>query len=136
MFRRRLGHILRRAGRNNRRSKARVAYGAGRRLGASKVEYRRIKETQGRKMIRDNDDDDSFISPEDLAEMSARFSGIIRDADAGYIMEFVISRGDAKEVVALWDAAIRGDELATALCLAEYGKIMRELKRALKRDDD
>ena len=80
-------------------------------------------------------DDDKF-RPEDLAEMSARFSGLIRDADQGYVMEFVISRADAREITQIWDAACAGDQLAIHMSFNEFGKIMRELKRALKRDDD
>lgn len=80
-------------------------------------------------------DDDRF-RPEDLQEMAQRFSGIIRDADQGYVMEFVISKADAKEIVAMYEAATSGDKLAMAICWNEYAKIMRELNRALKRDDD
>lgn len=80
--------------------------------------------------------DDEFFSPEDLAELSAVFSGIIRDADQGYVMEFVISKADAKEVTELWDAACAGDNLALSMCFAEFGKIIRELKRALRKDED
>lgn len=80
-------------------------------------------------------DDDKF-NPDDLAEMSALFSGLIRDADQGYIMEFVISKADAREITDVWDAACAGEQLAIHMCFNEFGKIMRELKRALKRDDD
>lgn len=80
-------------------------------------------------------DDDRF-SPDDLQEMAQRFSGIIRDADQGYVMEFVISKADAKEIVSIHEAACAGDKLAMAICWNEYEKIMRELRRALGKDDD
>ena len=41
---------------------------------------------------------DEPFDPDDLAEMSARFSGIIKDSDEGYVMEFIISKADAKEM--------------------------------------
>lgn len=134
MLRGRLGHVLRSFGRYYSRSKARAAYGKGRRLGTCKVGYKRLAETQGKKLVTPTPDDDRF-RPEDLQEMAQRFSGIIRDADQGYIMEFVISKADAKEIVAVYDAAMHGDQLSMAMCWNEYAKIMRELKRALRRDD-
>jgi len=135
MFRGKLGHIFRSFGRYYSRSKTRTAYGKGRRLGTSQTRYRRLAETQGRKFMMPTPDDDKF-NPDDLAEMSALFSGLIRDADQGYIMEFVISKADAREITDVWDAACAGEQLAIHMCFNEFGKIMRELKRALKRDDD
>lgn len=130
MFQGRFGHIFRNFGRYYSRSKARSAFGKGRRLGTSKVKYRCLKETPKRKLV--NTTGDEPFDPDDLAEMSARFSGIIRDADEGYIMEFIISRADAKELVQVWGAAIGGDKLALAMCLGEFGKIVTELEQALR----
>lgn len=78
---------------------------------------------------------DEPFDPEDLAEMSARFSGIIRDADQGFVMEFIISRADAKELVGVWGAAVGGDKIALAMCFGEFGKIVTELEQALRDSD-
>ncbi len=82
-----------------------------------------------------NPDGDENFLPDDLQEMAERFSGIIRDADEGYVMEFIISRADSRELVSVWEAATKGDAVSAAICWNEYGKIMRELRRAIKRDD-
>lgn len=133
MFDNRFGHIFRSFGRYHSRSKARAAYGKGRRLSTSKVKYRSLKETQGKKLVNTTGDDP--FDPDDLAEMSARFSGIIKDSDEGYVMEFIINKADAKEMAACWAAAKRGDKLSIAICLSEFGKIVSELEQALKRED-
>jgi hypothetical protein len=133
MFQGRFGHIFRNFGRYYSRSKARATLGKGRRLRTSKVRYRCLEGTQERKLV--NTTGDEPFDPDDLAEMSARFSGIIRDADEGYIMEFIISRADAKELVEVWGAAIGGDKLALAMCLGEFGKIVTELEQALRNGD-
>lgn len=133
MFPSRFGHIFRSFGRYYSRSKARAAYGKGRRLGTSKVKYRSLKETQRKKLV--NTTGDEPFDPDDLAEMSARFSGIIKDSDEGYVMEFIISKADAKEMSICWAAARRGDKLSIAMCLSEFGKIVSELEQALRRDD-
>ena len=78
---------------------------------------------------------DEQFDPNDLEEMSARFSGIIRDADEGYVMEFIISRADARELVQVWGAAVSGDKLALAMCFGEFGKIVTELEQALRNSD-
>lgn len=135
MFQGGFGHIFRNFGRYHSRSKARIAFGKGRRLRTSKVKYHCIAKTQGKKPVMSTSDNGDF-DPDDLAELSAVFSGIIRDADQGYVMEFLISRADAKEIIAVWNAARKGDQLSLALCLHEFGKIVTELERAVKRDDD
>jgi hypothetical protein len=127
------GHILRNVGRYHSRSKKRATLGKGRRLGSSKVRYRSLKETQRKKLVNSTGDDP--FDPDDLAEMSARFSGIIKDSDEGYVMEFIISKADAKEMSACWAAAKRGDKLSISLCLGEFGKIVAELEQALKREN-
>jgi hypothetical protein len=78
-------------------------------------------------------DDDKF-RPEDMAEMSDRLESIVRDSEQGYMMEFIISRQDAKELVKVWEMARDGDEVASLMCLMEYGKIMIQLGKALRDD--
>jgi len=134
MFRGRFGHVFRNFGRYYSRGKARTALGKGRRLGTSKVRYRCIKETPKEKEPMNATGDEQF-DPNDLEEMSARFSGIIRDADEGYVMEFIISRADARELVQVWGAAVSGDKLALAMCFGEFGKIVTELEQALRNSD-
>jgi hypothetical protein len=135
MFGKRFGHILRNVGRYHSRSKRRATLGKGRRLRTSQIRYKSLTQTPRRKPVMSTPNNGDF-DPDDLAELSAVFSGIIRDADQGYVMEFLISRADAKEIIAVWNAARKGDQLSLALCLHEFGKIVTELERAVKRDDD
>jgi hypothetical protein len=70
-----------------------------------------------------------------MEEMSTMFAKIISDSDQGYVMEFSISRLQAKDLMSMWTKACLGDPISTAQCLIEYGKIMLELQYALTNDE-
>jgi hypothetical protein len=78
---------------------------------------------------------DPNFNPDDINEMSSMFANIMSDSDQGYVMEFSISRLQAKDLMTMWTKACLGDPVSTAQCLVEYGKIMMELQYALKTDE-
>jgi len=79
--------------------------------------------------------DPKDFDPNDMEEMSTMFAKIISDSDQGYVMEFSISRLQAKDLMSMWTKACLGDPISTAQCLIEYGKIMLELQYALTNDE-
>ena len=79
--------------------------------------------------------DPNHFDPDDLSEMSSMFASIMSDSDQGYTMEFSISRLQAKDLMNMWTKACLGDNVSTAQCLIEYGKIMLELQYALTNDE-
>lgn len=132
MFRYRLGRIAKCLRLPYLRSKKKFATGTSSRFGTSEVRNYGIKKAEKNHVNAHADDP---FDPEDIAEMSALFSGIIKDADEGYVMEFIISKANAKEISETWAAAKLGDKYALAMCINEFGKIVEELERALKRED-
>lgn len=74
------------------------------------------------------------LNPEDMSELEGIFAQMIEDNETGFVMEFVISRLAAKELVEAWTDAEYGDVEALYLCLHEYGKIMTEIRYALEGD--
>ena len=79
--------------------------------------------------------DPNHFDPDDLSEMYSMFARIMSDSDQGYTMEFSISRLQAKDLMNMWTKACLGDNVSTAQCLIEYGKIMLELQYALTNDE-
>lgn len=77
-----------------------------------------------------NDD----LNPDDMSELEGIFAQMIEDNETGFVMEFVISKLAAKELVEAWTEAGDGDVDALWLCLHEYGKIMTEIRYALEGD--
>jgi hypothetical protein len=78
--------------------------------------------------MQNNDD----LNPDDMSELEGIFAQMIEDNETGFVMEFVISRLAAKELVEAWYDAEDGDVDALYLCLHEYGKIMKEIYYALE----
>lgn len=74
-----------------------------------------------------NDD----LNPDDMSELEGIFAQMIEDNETGFVMEFIISRLAAKELVEAWTESEDGNDEAMYLCLHEYGKIMREIQDAL-----
>lgn len=74
------------------------------------------------------------FDPDDMSELEGIFAQMIADNEEGYVMEFIISKLAAKELLALWDNAVFGDPTSIQHCLSEYGKIMNELKHHLEMD--
>ena len=79
--------------------------------------------------------DDNDFNPDDMSELEGIFANMISDNESGFVMEFIISKADAKEMSICWAAARRGDKLSIAMCLSEFGKIVSELEQALRRDN-
>lgn len=73
----------------------------------------------------------SDFDPEDVTELEGIFAQMIEDNETGFVMEFVISRLAAKELVECWALACLGDAVGLSASLHEYGKIVRELEDAL-----
>lgn len=71
------------------------------------------------------------FNPDDMSELQGIFAQMIQDNETGFVMEFIISRLAAKELVEHWNKACQGNSVALAICLHEYGKIMAELVEAL-----
>lgn len=76
------------------------------------------------------------FDPEDMTELEGIFAQMIADNEEGYVMEFIISKLAAKELLAIWDNAMFGDPASVQMCLVEYGKIMQELADALSSSDE
>ena len=72
------------------------------------------------------------FNPDDMSELEGIFAQMIEDNETGFVMEFIISKLAAKELVELWIQARHGDKSALALSLQEYGKIITELAQALE----
>lgn len=79
---------------------------------------------------------EKYFDPDDMSELEGIFAQMVEDNEQGYVMEFVISKLAAKELVAIWDNAMFGDPSSIQLCLMEYGKIMQELADALSNSDE
>lgn len=75
------------------------------------------------------------FDPDDMSELEGIFAQMIEDNETGFVMEFVISKLAAKELVESWMKASIGDPIALAISLHEYGKIMAELLHALNTTD-
>lgn len=71
------------------------------------------------------------FDPEDITELTGIFAQMIEDNETGFVMEFVISRLAAKELVEAWVLACMGDVVGLSASLHEYAKIVRELEYAL-----
>jgi hypothetical protein len=79
-------------------------------------------------------DEENGLDPDDLTELQGIFAQMIEDNEVGFVMEFVISRLAAKELVEQWVLACMGDPIGLAGSLHEYAKIMIELSAALEED--
>lgn len=77
-----------------------------------------------------NLDDDDF-NPDDMSELEGIFTNMIADNESGFVMEFIISRLAAKELVNEWIKACYGDAKSLNISLHEYAKIITEIERAL-----
>lgn len=71
------------------------------------------------------------FNPDDMSELEGIFAQMIEDNETGFVMEFIISKLAAKELLGHWEKACQGNSVALALCLHEFGKIMAELTAAL-----
>jgi len=71
------------------------------------------------------------FNPDDMSELEGIFAQMIEDNETGFVMEFIISKLAAKELVEIWVQACHGNASSLALSLREYGKIMAELAEAL-----
>ncbi len=76
------------------------------------------------------------FDPDDMSELEGIFAQMIDDNETGYVMEFIISKLAAKELLAIWDNAVFGDPTSIRICMTEYGKIMHELADALLTSDE
>ena len=77
-----------------------------------------------------NLDDDDF-NPDDMSELEGIFTNMIADNESGFVMEFIISKLAAKELVSEWIKACHGDAKSLNMSLHEYAKIIAEIERAL-----
>lgn len=75
------------------------------------------------------------FDPDDITELEGIFAQMIEDNETGFVMEFIISKLAAKELVESWTRASMGDPIALAVNLHEYGKIIAELIIALQESD-
>jgi len=75
--------------------------------------------------------DDSNFDPEDMSELEGIFTNMISDNESGFVMEFIISKLAAKELVGEWVKACYGDAKSLNTSLHEYAKIVAEIERAL-----
>lgn len=80
-------------------------------------------------------DEENGLDPDDLTELQGIFAQMIEDNETGFVMEFVISRLAAKELVEQWVLACMGDPIGLANSLHEYAKIMIELNAALAEEE-
>lgn len=74
------------------------------------------------------------FDPDDMNELEGIFAEMIADSEDGYIMEFVISKLAAKELVRLWKEASLGISAAQQISWSEYSKIIAELANALNEE--
>ncbi len=71
------------------------------------------------------------LNPDDMSELEGIFAQMIEDNETGFVMEFIISKLAAKELVQAWTDAKNGNSDAFFLSLQEYNKIVTELAQAL-----
>lgn len=74
------------------------------------------------------------ISPEDWQEINNAFARIVEDNEEGYSVEVIVSREQAREMVANWVEAMMGDPSAVSRSFMEYSQIIACLIEALKED--
>jgi len=79
--------------------------------------------------------DDNDFNPDDMSELEGIFTNMIADNETGFVMEFIISRLAAKELVNEWIKACYGDAKSLNISLHEYAKIITEIERALIDED-
>jgi hypothetical protein len=75
------------------------------------------------------------FDPDDMAEISASFAQISKDAFEGYSVEFHVTKLGAKDMVAEWNKAMLGDQDCLFKCMENYSYIVSEIIEALKLDD-
>jgi len=75
--------------------------------------------------------DDNDFNPDDMSELEGIFTNMIADNETGFVMEFIISRLAAKELVNEWIKACYGDAKSLNISLHEYAKIITEIFRLL-----
>jgi len=75
--------------------------------------------------------DDNDFNPDDMSELEGIFANMISDNESGFVMEFIISKLAAKELVHEWIKACYGDAKSLNISLHEYAKIIAEIERAL-----
>jgi len=81
-------------------------------------------------------DPSEFLDPDDIADLEATFSSIIKDTNEGYVLELMFSRADGRDMVEAWNKACLGDEEAIAACFVNYSMIIVEVRAAIDEDDD
>jgi hypothetical protein len=75
------------------------------------------------------------FNPDDMTELEGIFAEMIADNEDGFIMEFGISRLNAKELIDEWYNAEQGDPEGMYHSWKEYTKIIKKLQAALGMDD-
>lgn len=75
------------------------------------------------------------IDPKLIEEMEATFERVVSDTENGYSIELIMTRGQARDIVANWIRAMMGDEEAVAYAFSEYSHIIVSLMQALQEDD-
>ena len=78
--------------------------------------------------------EENGLDPDDITELQGIFAQMIEDNETGFVMEFVVSKLAAKEIVEQWVLACMGDPIGLANSLHEYAKIMIELSDALNEE--
>ena len=78
---------------------------------------------------------DADFDPDDMSELSGIFAEMIADNEDGFVMEFGISRLNAKELIDEWYNAEQGDPEGMYYSWKEYTKIIKQLQAALGEDD-
>lgn len=81
-------------------------------------------------------DPNDFLDPDDIADLEASFSSIIKDTHEGYVLELMFSRADGRDMVEAWNKACLGDPDAMSICFANYSMIMVEVRAAIDEDDE
>lgn len=78
--------------------------------------------------------DEPEFDPKDIEELEDIFVSVLEDHEEGYSVEVIVSRAQARDMVANWVQAMMGDPYAVAQSFIEYSQIVTCLMEALQQD--
>lgn len=81
-------------------------------------------------------EDDGGFDPDEIEAIEKIMDAIIEEETVGYQMMFWVSLGAAKELVETYDRFMSGSNIDAVLCLAEFGKIVEQLREVMIDEED
>lgn len=80
--------------------------------------------------------DDDFFDPEELEEIAQLMDSIMSNEAVGYEMVFWINKSEAQNLVGTYERFKAGSMVDAIKCIAEFAKIIEQLKRVIEDDEE